>query len=207
MTDIPTMAAAERQAIHDDVADLTDEQWATMTVCAPWTVRTLICHLTALGNQTAPNFFKGMAKNRFDFNKFIAGDLVKYDQGSNADVLAGYAKTLPSTRTPPGPKYVALGEYTCHGEDILRALGESRQRPEEQIVTLAELYKSVGKPFDTKKRLKGLKLTATDVDWTTGDGPEITGPGLDLILGMTGRLGALDTCSGEGLDTFRSRYT
>jgi len=50
-----------------------------------------------------------------------------------------------------------------------------------------------------------LKLRATDVDWTFGDGPEVAGPGMDLILAMSGRASALDDCTGEGVATLRAR--
>jgi len=56
-----------------------------------------------------------------------------------------------------------------------------------------------------KKRLEGLKLTATDVDWTTGVGPEIRGPCMSLILAMVGRSAALADCEGDGVDTLRAR--
>jgi hypothetical protein len=51
----------------------------------------------------------------------------------------------------------------------------------------------------------GLKLTATDVDWSTGDGPEVSGPAMSLILAMVGRAGALDDCAGSGVEELRRR--
>jgi hypothetical protein len=58
-----------------------------------------------------------------------------------------------------------------------------------------------------KKRLDGLRLEATDVDWSTGTGPEVRGPCMSLILAMVGRAGALADCDGPGVDTLRSRAT
>ena len=72
-------------------------------------------------------------------------------------------------------------------------------------MTLAEMYKKTGMPLHGKKRVAGLKLRATDVDWSTGDGPEVAGPCMSLILGMVGRSGALDDCNGDGVGTLRSR--
>jgi hypothetical protein len=43
------------------------------------------------------------------------------------------------------------------------------------------------------------------VEWSTGDGPEVRGPCMSLILAMVGRSGALDDCDGEGIATLRSR--
>jgi uncharacterized protein (TIGR03083 family) len=205
MTDFAAMANAERAALYAELKGLTDDQWSTMTVCDPWTVRHLVAHMTALGNQTAPNFLKGLIASGFSFDKFVAKDLLKYNQGSNADVLAGFAKTLSSSKSPPGPKYVSLGEIMCHGEDIRRALGGSGKHPPEHIVALAGAYQKTGRPLGGKKRTAGLRLRATDVDWNFGEGPEVAGPGMELILAMSGRAAALDACTGDGVASMRSR--
>ncbi len=205
MTDFAAMADIERKALYAELQGLTEAQWSTMTVCDPWTVRHLVAHMTALGNQTAPNFFKGMITTGFNFNKFVAKDLVRFNQGSNADVLAGFAKTLTSAQTPPGPRYVPLGEYMVHGEDIRRALGSSAKHAEAHVVALAGAYQTTKRPLDGKRRSAGLKLRATDVDWTFGDGPEVAGPGMDLIMAMSGRSKALDSCTGDGVATMRAR--
>ena len=65
--------------------------------------------------------------------------------------------------------------------------------------------KKTGKPLGGKKRTAGLRLRATDAEWTCGDGPEVAGPGMDLILAISGRGGALDTCTGDGVAILRSR--
>ena len=77
-----------------------------------------------------------------------------------------------------------------HGEDIRRPLGSKGEHPAEHLTTLAELYKKTGPPLRGKKRIAGLTLRATDVDWSTGDGPEVVGPAMSLILGMVGRAAA-----------------
>ena len=59
--------------------------------------------------------------------------------------------------------------------------------------------------FGAKKRIAGLKLTATDMDWSHGNGPEVTGPAEALVMMMAGRLVALDDLSGEGKTTLVTR--
>ncbi len=44
----------ERRRLADSVADLTDEQWATPSLCAAWTVRDVIAHLTVTTRLTVP---------------------------------------------------------------------------------------------------------------------------------------------------------
>jgi hypothetical protein len=58
----------------------------------------------------------------------------------------------------------------------------------------------------SKTRIAGLTLRATDTQWSTGGGPEVSGPVLSLALAMTGRSAALADLSGDGLATLQARY-
>ncbi|MEQ1788170.1 MAG: maleylpyruvate isomerase family mycothiol-dependent enzyme [Acidimicrobiales bacterium] len=205
MTDLMPMISAERHSLAEFLDTLTPEQWAAPTWCDKWNVQELVGHLTAAGNITAPHFFAGFVKTGFSFDKFVDGDLRAYAEGTPADVRARFGAILDSTRTPPGPAYVALGEVMVHGEDIRRALGHQGTHPPDHLTTLAELYKKTGAPLRAKKRIGGLRLEATDVDWSTGEGQAVRGPCMSLILGMVGRAGALADCEGPGVDTLRSR--
>jgi uncharacterized protein (TIGR03083 family) len=205
MADFMPMVHAERAALGDYLDSLTPEQWSAPTWCDKWNVQELVAHLTAAGNITAPHFFAGFVKAGFNFDKTVDADLRKYAAGTPANVKARYDAIITSNRRPPGPAYVALGEVMVHGEDIQRALGTKGEHPEDHLVTLAELYKKTGGPLRAKKRIAGLKLQATDVDWSTGEGPEVTGPCMSLILGMVGRIHALDDCEGAGVEALRAR--
>ena len=205
MADLMPMVHAERQSLADFLDTLAPEQWSAPTWCPKWTVQDLVGHLTAAGNITAPHFFAGFVKSGFNFDKFVEGDLRQFSAGTPADVRKRYDAIITSNRKPSGPAYVALGEVMVHGEDIRRRLGARGEHPAEHLVTLAEMYKKTGAPLRGKTRVAGLKLTATDVDWTTGDGPEVRGPCMSLILAMVGRTGALPDCEGDGLETLRSR--
>jgi uncharacterized protein (TIGR03083 family) len=205
MANLLPMIHAERRSLAEFLDTISPEQWTAPSWCDKWNVQDLVGHLTAAGNITAPHFFGGFIRTGFNFDKFVEGDLRKYAQGSPADVRARYDAIIESDRTPPGPSYVALGEVMVHGEDIRRPLGASGEHPAEHLTTLAEMYKKTGAPLRAKKRLAGLKLQATDVDWSTGEGPEVRGPCMSLIMGMVGRTGALDDCEGPGVETLRSR--
>ena len=194
MADLMPMVHDERRSLADFLDTLTPEQWSAPTWCDQWNVQELVGHLTAAGNITAPHFFGGLIKTGFSFDKFVDGDLRQFAQGTPADVRARYDKIIDSNRKPPGPAYVALGEVMCHGEDIRRALGSKGEHPADHLTTLAELYRKTGAP-----------LRATDVDWSTGEGPEVRGPCMSLILAMVGRAGTLADCEGEGVETLRSR--
>jgi uncharacterized protein (TIGR03083 family) len=205
MPDFTPMVIAERQSLSDFLGTLEPQQWTAPTWCDKWNVQDLVAHLTAAGNITAPHFFAGFIKTGFKFDDFVEGDLRNYSGGSPADVKARFDEIITSTRKPPGPAYVALGEVMVHGEDIRRPLGARGEHSPEHLVALAEKYKQTGAPLRAKKRLVGLKLQATDVDWASGDGPEVRGPCMSLILAMVGRGTALADCEGDGVDTLRAR--
>jgi uncharacterized protein (TIGR03083 family) len=205
MPDFMPMVHAERALLGDFLETLPPEQWSEPTWCPKWNVQDLVAHLVAAGHVTAPHFFAGFARTGFNFDKFVEGDLRTYSGGTPADVKARYDAIITSTRKPPGPAYVALGEVMVHGEDIRRPRGSRAEHPAEHLVALAETYKKAGAPLRAKKRIDGLRLIATDVDWSTGDGPEVEGPCMSLILGMVGRTDALKDCTGPGVETLAAR--
>jgi hypothetical protein len=51
----------------------------------------------------------------------------------------------------------------------------------------------------------GLKLNATDVDWSEGIGPEVKGPLASIIIALTGRKAGLADLTGDGVATLSGR--
>ena len=98
-----------------------------------------------------------------------------------------------------------LGEIIVHGEDIRRPLGLTHQSQEEAVVAVADSWKNSNLLIGAKRRIAGLRLRATDVDWVHGDGPQVAGPLISLVLAMSGRTQAHPDLTGEGLTTLRGR--
>ena len=69
---------------------------------------------------------------------------------------------------------------------------------------MLDAMKGVQPVLGNKKRIAGLKLVATDMDWSCGEGLEVRGTGEALLMAMNGRTAALDDLSGEGLATLRA---
>ncbi len=204
MADVHQMARDTRAELWEEISTFTDDDMATMTVCDPWTVKHLVAHTTALGNQSFPNFLKGMFRARFNFDTFVNNDLQKWLADTD-QMKANFEKTLARTKPSPGPKYVMLGEYTVHGEDMRRALGRRGEHAAERLEPLAQMYAETKAPIDGKRRTEGLSFRATDGNWSMGEGPEIAGPGIDLVMAIAGRMDALDGCEGDGVEVLRGR--
>jgi uncharacterized protein (TIGR03083 family) len=175
VADLMPMIHAERADLADYLATLSPEKWQAPTWCDRWNVQQVVGHLVAAAKITAPHFFVAFVSSGFSFDKTVGKDLRQYAEGTPAEVLARFRGIITSTRKPPGPAYVALGEVMVRGEDIRRALGDRGDHKTEHAVTLAEMDKKTGPPLRAKKRLAGLSLRATDADWRCGDGPEVSG--------------------------------
>jgi uncharacterized protein (TIGR03083 family) len=196
---------AERGALADDLASLSDAQWRTPSLCTDWTVRDVVGHLTATAKMTTPSFFAKFAGAGFRFGTMTARDIARETGGTPADGLAEFRSVVDRTSSPPGPVDTWLGEVIVHGEDIRRPLAIQHDYPVDALVRVADFYKGSNLLIGAKNRIAGLTLTATDTDWSTGSGPEVRGPMLALVLAMTGRSAALSDLSGDGLDTLRAR--
>jgi uncharacterized protein (TIGR03083 family) len=200
------MIHAERQALVTDLEAVTDEQWATPSLCAGWSVRDVLAHLMAAADQTPGGFVVRLAGSGFKFNKMVDKDIAKRTQGPPPSTLTAFKTRLNATTHPPGPIEAMVGEAVVHGEDIRRPLGISRTYPAETLIAVADFYKKSNLLLGGKRRVTGLTLRATDIDWSTGAGPEVTGPAASLVLGIAGRKAALDDLSGEGVAAFRTRF-
>jgi uncharacterized protein (TIGR03083 family) len=197
--------AAERGALADDLAGLSDGQWTTGSLCEEWTVREVLAHMTSTARMTPPKFVAGFAGSRFDFPAFSRKGIQANLGTSPTETLQLFRAEQSSTKAPPGPKTSWLGETIVHAEDIRRPLGLRHVYPGDAVRQVIDFYKNSNTLIGTKNRIGGLTLRATDTDWTHGSGPLVEGPLLTLLMAATGRTAHLDDLTGPGVDTLRSR--
>jgi uncharacterized protein (TIGR03083 family) len=196
----------ERSALADDLATLDDGQWDTQSLCSEWKVRHVVGHLVGGADVKMGPFLVGMFKSGMNFNQCMASEGLELGAASPDELLAQLRKTIGTRRTPPGAKpEVMLVDLVCHGADIRRPTGMTRSVPEATLLTVAETARHIGFPIQAKKRVAGLRLSATDCDWTVGDGPSVEGPLASLVLAMAGRRAPLEDLSGEGMQTLGIR--
>lgn len=161
--------------------------------------------MTATATITPASFFPKIIKNRFQFNAMSAKDVDEQMQGTPADTLARFRDRINATTHPPGPVDSLYGETIVHSTDIRRPLGIEHTFPAEALTRVGAFYRKSNLIVGGKRRAAGLTLRATDIDWTVGSGPEVSGPALSLVMAITGRAAALDNLSGDGLATLKQR--
>jgi uncharacterized protein (TIGR03083 family) len=195
----------ERAATADTLAALTPAQWAQPSWCGDSTVQVTAAHIVTGAEQTPGHFFGRMAANGFRFNTMMDRDAHRLGERPITELVDRLRATTTTTNRPPAPVATMLGEIVVHGEDIRRPLGLEPETSPEAVLGCLALYEGSGFPVGGKKRIAGLGLVATDLDWSHGSGPEVSGPGLALVMAMTGRTRSLDALSGDGVDTLRDR--
>ncbi|MFI6316449.1 maleylpyruvate isomerase family mycothiol-dependent enzyme [Nonomuraea sp. NPDC050556] len=196
---------AERAALAAHLADLTDEQWATPSLCAGLSVREVLAHLTASANLTPARWMWGVICCRFDFDRMVAMRLAEHLGATPAETLARFRRSVTSTTKPPLPVLAMLGETIVHGQDIRRPLGIQHDPPIEALTRIAAYYGSSDLVVLAKGRIEGLRLEATDGPFATGEGPLVSGGTLALVMAMTGRAPYCDDLDGDGVKLLRDR--
>jgi len=196
---------AGRADLADALEGLDEAQWATPSWCAGWSVKQVTAHVVAAAEQTTFNFYKELAQAGFKFSSFTDRGVRALDPVPPAALVARLRARTTTTNHPPAPVMAMLGEIVVHGQDVRRPLGLAYQPPEAALVAVADSWKSSNLLIGAKRRIAGVRLSATDVAWSHGDGPEASGPLLALVLAMTGRRGALDQLAGDGVGVLAAR--
>ena len=207
MADTWTMIGDARTDLAGYLETLTPEQWNAPSLCDQWKVRDVVGHLVGGANKIPMGSMIGMmAKNGFNLNKMLAAGAIEEGRRSPEELVKAMREAVSLRNTPPMAKPEdTLCDTVIHTQDIRRALGGPGAVPQDRLVLALDRMKNVNMILGNKKRIAGLKLVATDSDWTTGEGPEVRGTGEALLMAMCGRKAAIDDLSGEGVTTLRSR--
>ena len=200
-----SLIRTERAALVADLAGLSDDQWATPSLCSGLVVREVLAHLTAGASLNAVRWLAGVIRCRFDFDKQVAMRLAEQLGETPAETLERFRRVVPSRTKPPLPAVAMLGETIVHAEDIRRPLGIRRDYPTEAVTRVAEYYQGSDQVVLAKGRIGDLHLVANDGPFTTGSGALVSGSTLALTMAMTGRAAYLDDLDGDGVERLRER--
>jgi uncharacterized protein (TIGR03083 family) len=196
---------AERKALAEDLGRLTEDQWATPSLCAGWNVHDVLAHQVSTAKMTPGKFLAKFAGSGFSFSKFASKGIAAEAAAGPAATLAEFRNVQTWTKSPPGPKDSWLGEALVHAEDIRRPLGVPHDYPLPWVTRAIDFYAGSNAIIGGKKRVEGLTLKATDTDWSRGTGALVEGPAISLLMATCGRKAALEDLHGPGLQTLRSR--
>lgn len=198
---------AEVDKARGETADLLDslseEQWATQSLCEQWTVRDVVGHLVL---DTRPTkVFPGLLANGFNFDRWMARASRVAAKRPTDELVGALRDMIGSRRTPPFTKPTdVLTDTVVHTQDIRRPLHIETGPPLDRIRMVADFVKD-HRFYKSARKRAGLRLRATDTDWSVGDGPVVEGPLEAIVMALLGRKSACDELVGEGVETLRSR--
>ncbi|MDF6022938.1 maleylpyruvate isomerase family mycothiol-dependent enzyme [Streptomyces sp. JH34] len=196
---------AERAALAADLSCLSDDQWEAPSLCSELTVREVLAHLTAGASLDPVRWMAGVIRCRFDFDRQVALRLAEQLGDSPAGTLERFRSVVPSTTKPPLPVVAMLGETIVHSEDIRRPLGIRRDYPIGTVTRVADHYRDSDLVVPARKRIRGLRLAASDGPFRAGAGPLVSGTTTALVMAMTGRAAYLGDLEGDGVGILRER--
>jgi len=201
------MIHAERAALADLLDTLTPQQWAADSLCAGWTVQLAAAHVVAGAEQTTPRFLARFAASGFRFDTMIDRDAHRLGVLSPAEIGERLRARTATTNHAAAPVPAMLGEVVVHGLDIRHPLGLATATSPDAAAACLAMFTTTSFPVGGKARVRGLRLAATDTSWSSGDGPEVSGPAGALLLAVTGRPTGAAGLSGDGVGVLRSRLT
>lgn len=199
------LATDERRDLADFLATLSAEQWQTPSLCGEWNVTELVAHIVSYEELSIPQLIGASVRGGFSpsrINRQRRAALA--DRGSDQLLETLRAHLRPRGLTTAFGGAIGLTDALIHHQDIRRPLGLPRSIPAERLHVAFKLG-FIAPVLPVRRNARGLRLTAPDIDWTRGDGPEVTGPGEALLLAVAGRAAALDDLTGEGVPILSRR--
>jgi len=197
---------AQRLQLATPADGLSAEQWDAMSLCSGWRVRDVVGHLLSILEIPIGTFLLGAIRAR-SFNRYADRVAREFAAADPSSLPARYRAAAARRFAPPiiGP-IAPLSDVFIHTRDIERPLGRaSTLDPAALRTILGYVCGGKARGFVPQSRTKGLRFEATDLDWSAGNGPVVSGTGEAIMMAVTGRAAALADLTGDGVAALTPR--
>ena len=192
------LARGEREEFAALLESLTPQQWDSPTLCDKWRVREVVAHVIGYDPLSRGQLLRRMAKGLVTRGGANTVGVAEYAGKSPEELTALMREyAVPQGLTSGFGGKIALTDGMIHQQDIRRPLGIPRSIPAESL-RIALDFTTWAPRLLGALRARGVRLVATDLDWTYGKGAEVRGSGEALLMAMAGRQAALDDLEGPG---------
>lgn len=191
----------QRLGLADLLDGLSDAQWETPSLCDGWRVRDVAAHVAMAAQPPGAWFMlREGVRARGSFHRLNHDVAVRHAARPTGQIVAELREFAASRALPAVTNYRnALFDILVHVQDIAIPVGVARPMPVDGARAGATRVWTMGWPFWARRRLRGVRLVATDTDWSVGEGAELRGPIEALLLLLTGRAAvALPHLEGPG---------
>jgi uncharacterized protein (TIGR03083 family) len=204
--DVMELARAEQADLAALLATLTPAQWDAASLCDGWRVRDVVAHLVSYDGVPDREIGRRLVRTRFSPNGANASGVSEFNTRPPEE-LVERLKGAEGTRGLPArlAGWVVLTDTLIHHQDIRRPLGLPREIPTERL-RAALRFATVAPPLRGFWHGRGVRVVATDVEWSFGLGPPARGPGEAVLMTLAARRGAAGDLQGPGAATLVRRF-
>ena len=206
VADLGQLLRTERRALVELLERLAPDQWATPSLCAGWTVQDVAAHVAWMPVLPAGQAVGAFGRSGLRMNRMIGDTAIRWSRRGTGAILEQLRRNLETGATPLGASpVIGLADAVIHQLDIRRPLGRPRPIPEDAFIAVAELQARLRWPSSiviggsVRRRLRGVRLVADDVDWSYGAGEQVRGSREALLLMLTNRPGGEGELTGPGV--------
>ncbi len=199
------MAVEERRELLDLLRGLSEDQWNAPTLCAGWRVRDVVAHVISYEDLGPADLARRFLKGRLRLSRTNEVGLSALRDAPTPILIEAVERRLrPSGLTTAFGGRIALTDFLIHQQDIRRPLGLPRTIPAERLRETLN-FALFAPPIRGAWNLRGVKVAATDLNWSFGAGPEVRGPGEAVLMAMAGRRGVTRDLDGPGAERLGAR--
>ena len=196
---IRNLIAAERRELAALLDGLSAEQWEAPSLCAGWTVRHVVAHLTMPFRYSTPQFVLELVKSGGRFQRMSDAVARRDAPMPTAQLIAAVRDNVEHPWKPPGGGFEgALTHDVIHSLDISVQLGIEHHFPAEAMRVVLDAVVSPAARRHFGADVDGVELRAVDAGWSYGSGAPVAGLAQDLALLLTGRRVREGAFSGAG---------
>ncbi|WP_252976363.1 maleylpyruvate isomerase family mycothiol-dependent enzyme [Janibacter melonis] len=208
MSEIWHLVHAERRALVGDLCGLAPSQWDTPSLAPGWSVHDVAAHLVD-NALTTPSVCCAPWCGRRGPRPAERRGRRRPAEGDAQQTLARLREVVDRTSGPPtwlASLESRLVEEVAHGEDIRGALGIRRAYPAKTLEGAARYQAKTPDAIGGGRSVaRAVRLVADDTDLVVGQGPEVRGPALAIVLLLSGRRHAVGELHGPGLSSIPAR--
>jgi uncharacterized protein (TIGR03083 family) len=188
------------------------DEWSQPSLCDGWINHDVLAHLVVGCSAGATAVTAEILRHGGSFdraNAALARSLAA--TRSPVELLDDFTRL---TERPRGlgryfPRRLLLGDHITHELDMVFALGREPGVSSDGLVAVLNTQVSVPNPFvPAFRNSRGLRLSATDADWTHGvAGPTVRGRAAELVSVLGNRSAMLSRLGGDGVEVLASRVS
>jgi uncharacterized protein (TIGR03083 family) len=211
--------AAHRRALADALSQMSADQWHGASLCAGWTPAHVLAHQTMPFRISEAEFMAGIQRCGGDFTAYSDEIAERDSKLPPAELVALLRDNADNPWAPPGGGLAgALSHDVIHGLDISWLPGLEYEIPAqamtmvlnsitgpltlpEDAVLAADVQPSTDRTSLFGFPLEGIRVSATDLDWSAGQGAELRGRSRDLLPLLAGRKIGREMFTGPGADS------